>query len=85
MKKGEKNIELYKKKTVQIDDNELNKTVRSQLDASKKYDKSVDIIKLRVPHGYKEKIQVYAKSHNYNSMNAFLVDLIEKKLDQDNM
>ena len=85
MKKGEKNTELYKKKQIKIDDNELNKTVRSRLNASKKYDKSVDIIKLRVPKGYKEKIQTYVKSHNYNSINAFLVDLIEKKLDQDNM
>lgn len=85
MKKGEKNIDLYRKKPIKIDDTQLNKTIRSQLNASKKYDKSVDIIKLRVPAGYKEKIQIYVKSHNYNSMNAFLIDLIENKLNENDI
>lgn len=49
-----KNIELYKKKTNTVTKNSLNSTIRSQLDTSKKYDEKFDIIKIRVPSGYKE-------------------------------
>lgn len=79
MKKGSKNIDLYEKKKVEVSD-ELNKTVRSQLRASEKYDKeNVDSIRLRVPAGWKEKMQIHAKESSYASLNAMLVELIRKE------
>jgi hypothetical protein len=75
-----KKPENYKRKLPENPENE-NKTGRYQLKASAKYDKEkVDNIRLRVPAGWKEKMQQYAKETGYSSMNAFLVDLIRREI-----
>jgi hypothetical protein len=78
--KGQKNMELYKKKANDVVG--TNKTVRSQLNASKKYDKeNVDNIRLRVPKGWNEVLKGYVKtSGKYSSVNAMLNELIKKKM-----
>jgi hypothetical protein len=78
MKKGNKNIELYRKKTIQVGENDLNKNRRSKLEASKRYDQSVDIIKLRLPQGYKQQLKDIAEA-NSTSINGLLVELIKEK------
>ena len=78
MKKGNKNIELYTKKTIQVGENDLNKNRRSKLEASKRYDQSVDIIKLRLPQGYKQQLKDIAEA-NSTSINGLLVELIKEK------
>jgi predicted HicB family RNase H-like nuclease len=80
MKKGNKNIELYRKKTIQVGENDLNKNRRSKLEASKRYDQSVDIIKLRLPQGYKQQLKNIAET-NSTSINGLLVELIKEKFD----
>lgn len=75
-----KNIELYKKKTNTVTKNSLNSTIRSQLDASKKYDEKFDIIKIRVPSGYKERLKDIATSNN-TSVNALILELLKEKFD----
>lgn len=80
MKKGDKNIELYRKKTIQVGENDLNKNRRSKLEASKRYDQSVDIIKLRLPQGYKQQLKDIAEA-NSTSINSLLVELIKEKFD----
>ena len=74
----QKNIELYKKKTNTITKNSLNSTIRSQLDASKKYDEKFDIIKIRVPSGFKERLKDIA-SNNNTSVNALIWELLKEK------
>ena len=78
MKKGNKNIELYRKKTIKVGENDLNKNRRSKLEASKRYDQSVDIIKLRLPQGYKQQLKDIAEA-NSTSINGLLVELIKEK------
>lgn len=81
--KGQKNMELYKR--ISKETNEvigINKTVKSQLNASEKYDKeNVDNIRLRVPKGWKEIIQNYVKeSDKYSSVNSMICELIKKEI-----
>lgn len=73
-----KNIELYKKKTTKIDKNGLNTTVRSQLEASKRYDEKFEFIKIRVPQGYKQQLRDIAEN-NSTSVNSLLLALIKEK------
>lgn len=73
-----KNIELYKKKTTKIDKNSLNTTVRSKLEASKRYDEKFEFIKIRVPIGYKQQLKDIAET-NDTSINGLLVELIKEK------
>lgn len=80
MKKGDKNIELYRKKTIQVGENDLNKNRRSKLEASKRYDQSVDIIKLRLPQGYKQQLKDIAENYS-TSVNSLLLELIKEKFD----
>ena len=75
-----KNIELYKKKTTKIDKNSLNTTVRSKLEASKRYDEKFEFIKIRVPIGYKQQLKDIAET-NDTSINGLLVELIKEKFD----
>lgn len=79
-KKGQKNMELYEKKIVEVEG--TNKTVRSQLNASEKYDKeNVDNIRLRVPKGWSDVLKGYVKSSGkYSSVNAMLNELIKKEM-----
>jgi hypothetical protein len=79
-KKGQKKMELYEKKVVEVEG--TNKTVRSQLNASEKYDKeNVDNIRLRVPKGWNDVLKEYVKSSGkYSSVNAMLNELIKKEM-----
>lgn len=54
----------------------------SKIKASENYDKNnVDNVRLRVPKGWKEQMQVYVESSDkYNSVNAMLCELIRKEL-----
>lgn len=77
--KGSKNMELY----VPLNESdELNKTVRSRINASRKYDRdNVDNIRLRVPKGWKELMQDYVRSSDkYTSVNAMICDLIRQEV-----
>lgn len=81
--KGQKNMELYER--VSKETNEvigINKTVKSQLNASEKYDKeNVDNVRLRVPKGWKEIMQNYVKeSDKYSSVNSMICELIKKEI-----
>lgn len=60
----------------------LNKTMRSRLRASEKYDReNVDNIRLRVPKGWKEQIKAYVDSSDeYTSINGMICDLIKNKV-----
>ena len=42
-----------------------------------------DRISLQVPKGYKEKLQIEATFNGFKSLNAFIVDAIEKQCDLD--
>lgn len=42
-----------------------------------------DRISLQVPKGYKEKLQIEATLRGFKSLNAFIVDAIEKQCDLD--
>lgn len=75
-----KNIELYRKKSKTITKNSLNSTIRSQLDASKKYDEKFDIIKIRVPSGCKKQLKDIARNNN-TSVNALIWELLKEKFD----
>lgn len=77
--KGSKNMELY----VPLNESdELNKTVRSRINASRKYDRdNVDNIRLRVPKGWKELMQDYVRSSDkYTSVNTMICDLIRQEV-----
>lgn len=81
--KGQKNMSLYER--VSKETNQVigtNKTVRSQLQASERYDKNnIDTVKLRVPKGWKEQMQAYVKtSDKYTSVNAMICELIRQEL-----
>ena len=63
-----------------------NKTSEAQLRAIKKYEEktkdSIDNIRIRVPHGWKDLLVQYVKQHpEYNSVNSLLTDMIREKLD----
>lgn len=55
---------------------------KSRLEASKRYDKNnVDNIRLRVPKGWKDKMQSYVKSsQKYDSVNGMICDLIQREI-----
>ena len=54
---------------------------KSKIKASRKYDKDVEHIRLRVPKGWKEQIKLYiADSGKYNSVNSMICDLIKKEV-----
>ena len=78
--KGSKNMKLYEKKTPVVEG--VNKTVRSQLRASEKYDKeNIDNIRVRVPKGWKEQIQKYvAITPEYKSVNDLICKLLQKEV-----
>lgn len=75
-----KNLKLYEKKTTKINKTRLNSTVRSQLEASKRYDEKFEFIKIRVPVGYKEKLKNIAET-NSTSINSLLMELIKEKFE----
>lgn len=78
--KGSKNMELY----IPLRPSDApNKTVRSQLNASQKYDNNnVDNIRLRVPKGWKALMQDYVHSSDkYSSVNAMICNLIRQELE----
>lgn len=79
--KGTKDMNKYRAKDRE-EVQEFNSTIRSQLNASEKYDKeNVDNIRLRVPKGWKEQMQQYVKdSDKYSSVNAMICDLIKKEI-----
>jgi hypothetical protein len=55
---------------------------KSKITASKVYDKkNVDNIRVRVPKGWREKMQLHVScSDKYNSVNSMICDLIKKEL-----
>lgn len=55
---------------------------KSKVKASQDYDRnSVDNIRVRVPKGWKEKMQEYIqKSDSYNSVNGMICELIRKEV-----
>lgn len=59
------------------------KTYKSQIRASREYDKSKDIITIRTPKGTKEKLQAHIELLGYDSLNAYLCDLIQRELGKD--
>ena len=73
--------DMYVKKTPEPVDG-LNKTMRSRLRASEKYDReNVDSIRLRVPKGWKEQIKAYIDSSEEDtSINGMICDLIRNKV-----
>ena len=79
--KGTKDMNKYRAKDRE-EVQEFNSTIRSQLNASEKYDKeNVDNIRLRVPRGWKEQMQQYVKdSDKYSSVNAMICELIKKEI-----
>lgn len=78
-----KNMDLYEKKQIKVEEG-INKTVRSQLRASQKYDKqNVDSIRLRVPKGWNDVLKEYVRTNDkYSSVNSFLNELIKKELQE---
>ena len=65
-------------------------TYKSRIEASQQYDKNnVDNIRLRVPKGYREKMQAHVntlpqyevKGKDNHSVNAWLLDLIKNEID----
>jgi hypothetical protein len=76
-------MDLYEKKQIKVEEG-INKTVRSQLRASQKYDKqNVDSIRLRVPKGWNDVLKEYVRTNDkYSSVNSFLNELIKKELQE---
>jgi hypothetical protein len=76
-------MDLYEKKQIKVEEG-INKTVRSQLRASEKYDKqNVDSIRLRVPKGWNDVLKEYVRTNDkYSSVNSFLNELIKKELQE---
>lgn len=48
--------------------------------ANEKYIKTLDDIKLRVPKGKKDEYKENAKEMGYSSLNKFIIDAIEEKI-----
>ena len=80
--KGQKNEALYEPKEP-VKKPGLNKNVRSRLLASESYDKNnVDVVKLRVPKGWKDRMKAYvSESDQYRSVNDMICTLIRRELD----
>lgn len=55
---------------------------KSKIKASQAYDQnSVDNIRVRVPKGWKEKMQEYVQGNDkYNSVNGMICELIRKEI-----
>lgn len=58
---------------------ESNKTVRSKIEAAKRYNANLEQIAFRVPVGYKDQIKEYAASKGM-SVNQLIVELLEKEM-----
>lgn len=56
------------------------KTYKSQIKASREYDRSKDIITIRTPKGTKDRLQAHMAALGYDSLNAYLCDLIQREL-----
>lgn len=72
--KAEENISIQKGEVIRT-----TKTPRSQLNASKEYEKVKDIITFRVDKGWKAIIEDYANNQG-KSVNALLVELLQKEI-----
>lgn len=60
-----------------------NKYTEAQSKASKKYIReNTDQIMIRVPKGEKQKIVDHAKKHGYESTNAFVIESIYDKMNE---
>ena len=56
------------------------KTYKSQIKASREYDRSKDIITIRGEKGTKARLQKHIATLGYESLNAYLCELIEREL-----
>ena len=65
-----------------MNDNKTEKGLyKSKIKASKKYDsEKVDTIRLRVPKGWKEKIESHIQATGHKSMNSFICSLIKNEI-----
>ena len=78
--KGQKNATLYQ--PIEREKKEVNKTVRSKIEAAKKYNANLEQVAFRVPKGYKDIIKAYAENKG-TSVNQLIVDLLEKEMGMD--
>ena len=78
--KGQKNDTLYQ--PIEREPKEMNKTVRSKIEAAKKYNANLEQIAFRVPKGYKDVIKAYAENKG-TSVNQLIIDLLEKEMGMD--
>lgn len=81
--KGQKNMKLYERRSKETNNLlGINKTIKSQLNASEKYDKeNVDNVRLRVPKGWKEQMQEYVKTTGkYSSVNDMICQLLKNEI-----
>lgn len=58
-------------------------TVEARTRASDKYHKKFDEIKIRLPKGYKEQIQIHLQSTEDGSMTAFIKRAIDEAMQND--
>ena len=78
--KGQKNDTLYQ--PIEREKKEVTKTVRSKIEAAKKYNANLEQVAFRVPKGYKDIIKAYAENKG-TSVNQLIVDLLEKEMGMD--
>ena len=57
---------------------------KKKLDINDKYLKQLEDIKIRVPKGYREVIQDFAKEMGYKGVNPFVISLINEKMEENN-
>ena len=57
---------------------------QKKLDINDKYLKQLEDIKIRVPKGYREVIQNFAKEMGYKGVNPFVISLINEKMEEQN-
>ncbi|MBQ6995601.1 MAG: hypothetical protein IJN64_14110 [Lachnospiraceae bacterium] len=57
---------------------------KKKLDINDKYLKQLEDIKIRVPKGYREVIQDFAKEMGFKGVNPFVISLINEKMEEKN-
>lgn len=56
---------------------------KKKLDTNEKYLKKLQDIKIRVPDGYRDIIQDFAKQLGYSGVNSFVIALINEKMEKE--
>lgn len=74
----ESGLDMIENGEVSMPEKKFNATQYKNQFQKEKYDR----LSLCLPKGMKDKISSYAKSHDYNSVNSFVIDAINEKMNK---